>query len=241
MCLVTAAVVTAAVVSAGTAVATGIQQGNAAHYQAQVARNNALIQQQNAQYSAGVTAANAQASGLKQRERLAEIRASQAANGIDVSTGSASDIQDSTHKLGLLDTKTVTNNSALRVYGYQSEATSSEAQARLSDAEGDFAPIAGGLKAAGSLASAAGSFASASGGGIQSTSGAVDSMAALDTSLISGAPTIGSDYDWMRDGSSGSGQRRKRSVQRSAKGLRRWHLALPRRPISTAPWRPTMR
>lgn len=169
---------TAAAVSAAGAISGGIAQGNAANYQGQVAANNATIARQNATYSAGAAAATTERAGLKARAQDAGVRSGIAANGLDVNSGSAADVQTSQRELGALDTGTVANNGALQVYGYQTQATGYQAQSTLDKQEAG-ADVAGGfMKAAGTLLA----------------NPTVDSFG---SSLLSGAPSLPSNYSWM--------------------------------------------
>lgn len=179
MCIATIALASAAI-GATTAVVGGIEQGQAAHYQAEVARNNAQTAQQNAVYSASAGAAQTEQAGLKAASKQATLRAGLAANNVDVNTGSAADIQTSERQIGQLDTETVSNNAALQAYGYQTQSTSDQAQAKLDDKEGDYAPIAGVLKGAGMLAA----------------NPTVDS--AVSSSLLSGPPSVPEGFQWMK-------------------------------------------
>lgn len=131
----------------------GVSSANAAHYQAQVANNNAITERQNAQHAAAATSVQTEQAGLKARSQDAGVRASIAANNLDVSTGSPVDVQQSEHELGQLDVAQTASRGAEQVYGYETQAVSDKAQSNLYQSE--VAPdIAGGvLKGAGSLLS----------------------------------------------------------------------------------------
>jgi hypothetical protein len=167
--------IASAVVSGVGAISSGIAQGNAANYQAQVASNNATIARQNAVYAAGAGSAQATASGLKGRAREGAVRTGIAANGLDVNSGSAADVQTSQRELDSLDTATVANNAAIQVYGYKTQATGYEAQSKLDRAEATDAYASGAFKAAGDI--------------LGNTS--------VQSSLLSGAPKVPSNYQWM--------------------------------------------
>jgi hypothetical protein len=113
---------------AGGQILGGIANANAAHYQAQVATNNATIAKQNANYSASAASAQIERAGLKARAQLGSVRAGLAASGVDVNSGSAADTQISEREIGQLDTATVANNAALKVYGYQMQGANFTAQ-----------------------------------------------------------------------------------------------------------------
>ena len=146
----------AGVGAAGTVLG-GIAQGNAASYQAQVAQNNATIEQNNAKYAVQAGQARAQATSLKNAAAGGAVKAAQAASGIDVNTGSAVDVQKTQRELGQLDTETVLNNSELQAYGYRSAATSYSATAGLEETEAAQAPIGAAIGATGNLLSNASS------------------------------------------------------------------------------------
>jgi hypothetical protein len=106
-------------------------QGDAYKYQAQVDLNN----QQLAGYYANQTAAAGQAKlseeQQKQAQQMSLIRASQAASGVDVASGSSEDVRRSQEILNNLDALTIMSNTAQQVYGYQVSGTSEANQAGL--------------------------------------------------------------------------------------------------------------
>lgn len=112
-------------------------------YQAQVARNNAIITQQNADYE---RAAGEVAAGAKLFETGAVVskqRAAQGASGVDVNRGSAVDVQASTRQLGALDAATIMHNALRKVYGYGVEKTGFENEATLRTMSAGFSRRAG--------------------------------------------------------------------------------------------------
>jgi hypothetical protein len=139
------------------------QEGQAAsqtaYYNAAVAENNAKIAEQmaNREAAAGVIAASRES--MKTGARVGAIKAAQAANGVDVNSGSAVDVQASERMLGKLEADTVLNNAQLRAYGYRVQAQSDRAQAELYRRGGDQAKTAGKIGAAGDLLSGAASVA----------------------------------------------------------------------------------
>lgn len=148
-------------IGAGVSAVGAIEQGqataNAANYQAQVARNNAIIAQQKADYAIQSGQQQAATQSMKGAATLGKIKANQAASGVDVNSGSAADVQVSQRELNKLDTDTVLNNAELKAWGYRTEATSDTAQAQLSDMQAEQAPIGAAFSAAGGLLSSASS------------------------------------------------------------------------------------
>ena len=92
----------------------------------------------------------AQRRGLEARQQIGSTRASQAAQGVDVSSGSAADVQASEAGIGALDEMTIRNNAAREAWGYKVEAIN-ERQA------GQVAAITGDMTAAGYRAESWGS------------------------------------------------------------------------------------
>lgn len=151
----------------------GISAGNSAHYQSQVATNNQTIAKQNENYAASAESAQVERAGLKERQQGAAVRAGLASSGVDVNSGSAADTQVSQREIGNLDTQTVKNNAALKVYGYQTQAANFGAQSQLEESQVGPDILGGVLSGAGSIASHA--------------------------SLLSHAPSVPPEYSWMQN------------------------------------------
>jgi hypothetical protein len=154
---IAAAAAVAGIASAGVA-AVGAEQSaaaqkKAAEYQAQVAANNAITAEQNAEYATKAGQAKAESASLQSREELGRVVAGEAAQGVDVTTGSAADVQTGQREIGTLNTQNVVNNAALQAYGYRTQATNFEAQSGLLTQEASQAGTAGNIAAAGDLLS----------------------------------------------------------------------------------------
>ena len=164
MCIATLAAIGTAV-TAVSSVSSGFATAANANYQAQVAQNNAQIARQNADYSEKAGAAQAQATSLKAAQTAGAVKTAQAANNVDVNSGSAVDVQESEREKGNLDTATTFNNALLKAYGYRTQATNFEAQASLDQQEAGQAEIGGVLGAAGTVLGHASQFSGFGGGG----------------------------------------------------------------------------
>lgn len=129
------------VASAGLQAFGSIQQGN---YQSAVARNNQVIAER-AAVDAEQRGAEAE---QQQRQRTQQVlgrqKAMMAANGLDISSGSAGDLLADTRRYGELDALTVRSNADREAYGYRAQAAQYGADAKM-------ARRAGYLNAAGSL------------------------------------------------------------------------------------------
>lgn len=129
----------------------GFAGGQAADFQAQIARNNAEIARYNAQSATEVGNAQAFNSMLKTRAQVGYTKAAQAASGIDVNSGSAVDVQASERMLGMLDALTIRSNAARAAYGYQAEAGNKMAEAKMFKKRGKMSRITGIMNASGTI------------------------------------------------------------------------------------------
>lgn len=122
-----------------------------AKYSSQVARNNATIAGQNSAYAAQAGNQAAQEASLQSAAQGAGLKADEAANGVDVNTGSAVNVQSSQRMAGTLDTDQVMHNALLQSYGYQSTVESENAQAKQDISAGDLQATGGLVQDASSL------------------------------------------------------------------------------------------
>lgn len=126
-------------------------------YQAQVAKINSDIDKQNAAYARTVGEQNAIRQGLKGGQQVAAIRASKAASGLDVNTGSAADVQRSQEKINEMDLDQIRSNAAKTAYDYEVQSTMDLNQAGLYSRAASNAKSSGGINALASLIGTAGS------------------------------------------------------------------------------------
>lgn len=171
MCIATASLAIGALGAATSAIGS-IQAGQAASanasYQSQVAANNAIIAKQNANYATAAGEEKASQESMANAGRIGAIRASEAANNVDVNTGSAANVQKSQRETGSLDSLTTMNNALLQAYGYKSQATGFQAESGLDSQEAGQDEAGGFLSAGGGLlgnASSLGFKYQSSGGG----------------------------------------------------------------------------
>jgi len=85
-------------------------------------KQNAALKDQaaNDTIAAGNTSADWQR--VRTGQAIGTQRSAQAANGIDVNSGSAAQLQDDTAMIGELDALTIANNAAREAYGYRVQA-----------------------------------------------------------------------------------------------------------------------
>lgn len=120
-----------------------IQQGKAqsaaSKYQAAVARNNSIIAEQNAQAERERGLAQEQAQRMKTAGLIASQRAAFAGSGVDIDSGSALLVQESSSSLGELDALTIRNNAERNAHGYRTQGMNFQAQSVLNSAQADWA------------------------------------------------------------------------------------------------------
>lgn len=140
-----------AVLQAGTAVYGGIAQSSAASYSAKVAKINAN--------QAGLQAQEAETAGRVQTDQLrlrtsaliAQAETAEAANGLQVGSGTPVNILNDISRGGTLDVEKSQANTALTAWGYRTQQTAFENQAQLDNTQSKQALLAGSLSAASSL------------------------------------------------------------------------------------------
>lgn len=193
--------ITAAAAVAGTvsSISGNLAAGKAAqaeaNYRAQVAHNNEIIANQNADYAIKAGQQKAAVESMKGAALVGRARAAAAASGIDVNSGSALDVQESEREKAKLDTETTLSNAQLQAYGYRSQAAGFSGSADLSTLEGGNAEAAGNRGAVGSLFEGATAIAGAAkdfGGGTKTASPWVNP----DGNGLSGAQSGFGAGDW---------------------------------------------
>ncbi|OPA84276.1 hypothetical protein BFW86_24340 [Pseudomonas fluorescens] len=127
-------------------------------FQSAMLTQNAKYKQQTADetINAGNTSADWQR--VRAGQAVGTQRSVQAANGIDVNSGSAAQLQDDTAMLGELDALTIQNNAARQAFGYREQAKQDFLNANQSVKNGNTAAMGSIL---GGIGGAFGSFAGA--------------------------------------------------------------------------------
>lgn len=127
-----------------------------ANFQSGMMKQNATFKNQTADETiiAGNTSADWQR--VRTGQAIGTQRSVQAANGIDVNSGSAAQLQDDTAMIGELDALTIQNNAAREAYGYRVQAKQDVLNAGQTVQNGKTAAMGSIL---GGLGSAFGSFA----------------------------------------------------------------------------------
>lgn len=172
--------VVAAVASTAMSVTSAVQQGKAAekqaNYQAAVNRNNAQIAQNNANMERQQGIEDARLQRMKTLQKIGTQQAGMAANGLDITQGTALDVIEDTAAIGELDAMTAQFNQERKAQAYESQAGNFLNQANLDVFAGKNAYQAGMMNAVGAgfsgLSSAAGSVATY--GGLGKSNSAVN-------------------------------------------------------------------
>lgn len=148
---IVAAIVSAVATAASTTmgVIASQQQARAAQaqmdYQAQVNKKNAMIAQQNAEDKRQEGIEESRMTRLKTAQKIGLQQSALAANGVDVSEGTALDIIEDTSAMGELDALTTRYNYEKQALAYEQQAGNFENQANLDIIAGQNARSAGTL------------------------------------------------------------------------------------------------
>lgn len=128
-------------------------QKKAGQYQADVAAENAKLDDFRAEQSSRLGSIQEEQQRAKVRQMVGTQRATLAANGIDMSSGTAADMIDEAQTMGEVDALTIRFNAMNEAWGYRTNATNSRN-------EGAFARWSGKRQATGTYLSTAASMAS---------------------------------------------------------------------------------
>lgn len=156
-------------------------------FQSAIAKRNADIAKQNADWSRAVGEVNAQQIGLQYAQRIGQQRAGQGASGLDVNFGSAVQVRDSTKMLAVHDQSVIRSEAAERAYAFEQQGETQKMQSKMYDAAAENTKAAGALKLASTIIGGVTSVASKWAGG---------SMTGLTGSLSSAAGDVMIPGNW---------------------------------------------
>lgn len=137
----------------------GIGSQQQFNYRAQVAANNAKIEQANADAALAAGQMEESNSKLRTGMTMAAQKAAQAANGVNVNVGSPAQVRQSTAEVGAIDAATIHYNAAREAYNRMAEAANFAAQSQLDKRAATGALIEGIGKGGASILSGASSLA----------------------------------------------------------------------------------
>lgn len=137
----------------------GDAKANMLTYQAGVSKINQQIQLQNADYARKIGEVEAQKSGMKTANVVAQTRTAQAGSGLDVNSGSNVDVRNSEIAIGQQDQRIIRANAARQAYGFETEALTADTTAKLQMMGADTAKTTGNIAATGTLIGTAGTVA----------------------------------------------------------------------------------
>jgi len=106
-------------------------QSQALWYQAQVSKMNEKIAKQNAGTTVLAGLDEAKKKGLETRSLLGAQKAAQAANMVDVESGSAKSVRTSTYMLGRMDEMAIMKNATHKADAYMQQAANFHAESAL--------------------------------------------------------------------------------------------------------------
>lgn len=134
-------------------------RADAANTQSQIDAKNQQTATQNAQWAAQAGEQQAKTSGDKARLMQGAIKAGEAANGVDVNSGSNLDVQESQAKASENSALIIRQNAARDAYAYNNQSWSYGMQQNLDQQSAAADEAAGSIGAAGTLISGVGSAA----------------------------------------------------------------------------------
>ena len=108
----------------------GGAKADAYKYQSSMAWQNAAIAKQNQKYALDIGEQQAERQGIAGAAQAGQIKAGQAASGVDVNTGSAREVQTSQHLVSQMDLNTIREKAAKTAYDFSVQATNYENQAK---------------------------------------------------------------------------------------------------------------
>ena len=129
-------------------------------YKAGVARNNAIIAERNAVAATDAGNVRAASNDMRTKNVIGSQIVAQAANGLDVGSGTNVNIQQSAKDLGHLDTLTILNNAAKNSAGFRTQGMNFKAESLLDESAAKNAETAGDFNVATSLLGGASSVSS---------------------------------------------------------------------------------
>lgn len=108
----------------------GSAKADAYKYQSSMAMYNAAIAKQNEKYSLDVGEQQAEKQGIAGAAQAGQIKAAQAASGLDVGGGSAKAVQESQHLVSQMDLNQIREKAAKTAYDFSVQAVNYENQAK---------------------------------------------------------------------------------------------------------------
>lgn len=140
-----------------------MEQGKASQqsalYQAAVAKNNKIVAERAAEAEKMQGLIESEQNDLKVRGVAGAQKAAQAANGIDVNTGTALAIRKGTVEMGTYDSEMIRANAGKKAYNYLVQAQNFESEAQFKTMQGEQALKASKTAAFGTLIGTASSLA----------------------------------------------------------------------------------
>lgn len=155
MCEPTTLLIASAAVSTLGTVVGGVNAMNAANARAEVAERNMQIERAASRDALERGAEEERRQYRRNALRMGEIRAAQAASGIETDFGTAADVQDDAKLIGWEDAMTVRENAVREARGYDIRAWNQQTAASQAKAEGKAAMVGAIFDAGSNILSAA--------------------------------------------------------------------------------------
>lgn len=138
----------------------GAAKAESYKYQSSMAMYNAAIAKQNEKYAFDVGEQQAERQGIAGAAQAGQIKAGQAASGLDINGGSAKEVQSSQHLVSQMDMATIREKAAKTAYDFSVQAVNYENQAKGLNKAASNARTEGVIGAVSSVIGTAGSVSS---------------------------------------------------------------------------------
>ena len=177
--------VSSLVIGAGTAVYTADQQKKEGRANAEIMENNATLAEQQAKSASAMGDREAEQAAWRNRALMGQQRAAFAANGIDESIGTPTELLGETALFGEVDQQTIRLNAAQNAWGFRADALNSRNKGAL-------AKWSGKAQSTGTLLSGLGSAAGSAGGMFKGGGGTNGSVGRTTSGTIGNGSWTGS-------------------------------------------------
>lgn len=165
MCNPAALIIASTAVAAAGAGVSAMSAASASRYEAKIAERNAGLERESARNAADNGAIEAQRQYRKIAQLQGSQQASMAANGVDLSFGSALQTQEDTAAMGAEDVKSIYNQTAQEVRGFDINASNYKVKAISARKVGKDAMIKGAFDVASTVLGGASQYSKMKAGG----------------------------------------------------------------------------
>jgi hypothetical protein len=141
----------ATVVSAAGAAASGVAAANQADYQAQVAKNQAMLASQKAEIGMNDASQKAAELGMQGRANMGKMAAGLASSGLDINTGSPKGVLEGEREITKIGSRDYAKAASYDWWSMKQQQVSAQAESELQKSKSEMSMYAGAVGAGSSL------------------------------------------------------------------------------------------